>query len=61
MFTSQSPIGPGFAAASTAKGCIGSTFDASTEIHGVRLRATEPAAAGRLWWLNEQLTGARID
>lgn len=35
--------------------------DASTEIHGVRPRATDPVAAGRLWQLSEQLTGVRID
>ncbi|MGO4331433.1 oxidoreductase [Cupriavidus sp. 2TAF22] len=35
--------------------------DTSTEMHGVRPRATDPVAAGRLWQLSEQLTGARID
>jgi NAD(P)-dependent dehydrogenase (short-subunit alcohol dehydrogenase family) len=35
--------------------------DDSTEMHGVRPRATDPVAAGRLWQLSEQLTGARID
>ncbi|MBV8662406.1 MAG: SDR family NAD(P)-dependent oxidoreductase [Hyphomicrobiales bacterium] len=35
--------------------------DDSTELHGVRPRATDPVAAGRLWQLSEQLTGARID
>jgi NAD(P)-dependent dehydrogenase (short-subunit alcohol dehydrogenase family) len=33
----------------------------SAELHGVRPRATDPVAAGRLWQLSEQLTGARID
>ena len=33
----------------------------STELHGVRPRATDPVAAGRLWQLSEQLTGARIE
>lgn len=33
----------------------------STEMHGVRPRATDPVAAGRLWQLSEQMTGARID
>lgn len=33
----------------------------STEMHGVRPRATDPVAAGRLWQLSEQLTGASID
>ncbi len=37
------------------------TSDESTEMHGVRPRATDPVAAGRLWQLSEQLTGARID
>ena len=32
--------------------------DDSTELHGVRPRATDPVAAGRLWQLSEQLTGA---
>lgn len=35
--------------------------DESMELHGVRPRATDPVAAGRLWQLSEQLTGARID
>jgi NAD(P)-dependent dehydrogenase (short-subunit alcohol dehydrogenase family) len=35
--------------------------DDSTELHGVRPRATDPVTAGRLWQLSEQLTGARID
>ena len=35
--------------------------DDSTELHGVRPRATDPVAAGRLWQLSEQLTGATID
>lgn len=35
--------------------------DDSTELHGVRPRATDPVAAGRLWQLSEQLTGASID
>lgn len=35
--------------------------DESTELHGVRPRATDPVAAGRLWQLSEQLTGVRID
>jgi NAD(P)-dependent dehydrogenase (short-subunit alcohol dehydrogenase family) len=35
--------------------------DDSTELHGVRPRATDPVAAGRLWQLSEQLTGARLD
>lgn len=35
--------------------------DDSAEMHGVRPRATDPVAAGRLWQLSEQLTGARID
>lgn len=34
--------------------------DESTEMHGVRPRATDPVAAGRLWQLSEQLTGASI-
>jgi hypothetical protein len=33
----------------------------SKELHGVRPRATDPVAAGRLWQLSEQLTGATID
>lgn len=35
--------------------------DDSTDLHGVRPRATDPVAAGRLWQLSEQLTGARLD
>jgi NAD(P)-dependent dehydrogenase (short-subunit alcohol dehydrogenase family) len=35
--------------------------DESTELHGVRPRATDPIAAGRLWQLSERLTGTRID
>jgi NAD(P)-dependent dehydrogenase (short-subunit alcohol dehydrogenase family) len=35
--------------------------DDSKEMHGVRPRATDPVAAGRLWQLSEQLTGAAID
>jgi NAD(P)-dependent dehydrogenase (short-subunit alcohol dehydrogenase family) len=35
--------------------------DDSTEMHGVRPRATDPVAAGRLWQLSEQLTGVAID
>ena len=35
--------------------------DDSTELHGVRPRATDPVAAGRLWQLSEQLTGVSID
>jgi NAD(P)-dependent dehydrogenase (short-subunit alcohol dehydrogenase family) len=35
--------------------------DDSTEMHGVRPRATDPVAAGRLWQLSEELTGATID
>jgi len=35
--------------------------DDSKEMHGVRPRATDPVAAGRLWQLSEQLTGATID
>jgi NAD(P)-dependent dehydrogenase (short-subunit alcohol dehydrogenase family) len=35
--------------------------DDSTELHGVRPRATDPVAAGRLWALSERLTGAVID
>ena len=35
--------------------------DDSTELLGVRPRATDPVAAGRLWQLSEQLTGATID
>ena len=33
----------------------------SAEMHGVRPRATDSVAAGRLWQLSEQLTGVRID
>jgi NAD(P)-dependent dehydrogenase (short-subunit alcohol dehydrogenase family) len=32
----------------------------SAEMHGVRPRATDPVAAGRLWQLSEQLTGLSI-
>jgi NAD(P)-dependent dehydrogenase (short-subunit alcohol dehydrogenase family) len=35
--------------------------DDSKELHGVRPRATDPVAAGRLWQLSEQLTGTAID
>jgi NAD(P)-dependent dehydrogenase (short-subunit alcohol dehydrogenase family) len=35
--------------------------DDSTEMHGVRPRATDPVAAGRLWQLSEQLTGVAVD
>jgi NAD(P)-dependent dehydrogenase (short-subunit alcohol dehydrogenase family) len=35
--------------------------DDSRELHGVRPRATDPVAAGRLWQLSEQLTGAALD
>ena len=35
--------------------------DDSKEMHGVRPRATDPVAAGRLWQLSEQLTGVAID
>ncbi|NBD23103.1 oxidoreductase [Paenibacillus glycinis] len=35
--------------------------DASTEMHGVRPRATDPVAAGRLWQISEQLTGVKLD
>jgi NAD(P)-dependent dehydrogenase (short-subunit alcohol dehydrogenase family) len=35
--------------------------DDSTAMHGVRPRATDPVAAGRLWQLSEQLTGATLD
>jgi NAD(P)-dependent dehydrogenase (short-subunit alcohol dehydrogenase family) len=34
--------------------------DDSTELHGVRPRATDPVAAERLWRLSEQLTSATI-
>ncbi|REE67617.1 NAD(P)-dependent dehydrogenase (short-subunit alcohol dehydrogenase family) [Paenibacillus taihuensis] len=34
--------------------------DESTEMHGVRPRAFDSVAAGRLWQLSEQLTGVRI-
>ena len=37
------------------------TSDDSQELHGVRPRATDPVAAGRLWQLSEELTGAAID
>lgn len=35
--------------------------DDSDDLHGVRPRATDPVAAGRLWQLSEQLTGVSID
>jgi NAD(P)-dependent dehydrogenase (short-subunit alcohol dehydrogenase family) len=35
--------------------------DDSNELHGVRPRATDPVAAGRLWQISEQLTGATLD
>jgi NAD(P)-dependent dehydrogenase (short-subunit alcohol dehydrogenase family) len=35
--------------------------DEATDLHGVRPRATDPVAAGRLWQLSEQLSGVRID
>jgi NAD(P)-dependent dehydrogenase (short-subunit alcohol dehydrogenase family) len=35
--------------------------DESTEMHGVRPRAVDPVAAGRLWTLSEELTGATLD
>ena len=35
--------------------------DDSKEMRGVRPRATDPVAAGRLWQLSEQLTGTWID
>jgi NAD(P)-dependent dehydrogenase (short-subunit alcohol dehydrogenase family) len=35
--------------------------DDSDELHGVRPRAIDPIAAGRLWQLSEQLTGASLD
>lgn len=35
--------------------------DDSTELHGARPRAIDPVAAGRLWQLSEQLTGANLD
>jgi NAD(P)-dependent dehydrogenase (short-subunit alcohol dehydrogenase family) len=35
--------------------------DDSTTLHGVRPRAIDPVAAGRLWQLSEQLTGDSID
>ena len=35
--------------------------DDSTEMHGVRPRAIDPVAAGRLWQLSERLTGATLD
>ncbi|MZQ81037.1 SDR family NAD(P)-dependent oxidoreductase [Paenibacillus sp. 5J-6] len=34
--------------------------DESTEMHGVRPRAFDPVAAGRLWQLSEQLTGTKL-
>ena len=34
--------------------------DDSTALRGVRPRATDPVAAGRLWQLSEQLTGASL-
>ncbi|RKT14319.1 NAD(P)-dependent dehydrogenase (short-subunit alcohol dehydrogenase family) [Paraburkholderia sp. RAU2J] len=34
--------------------------DDSPEMHGVRPRAIDPVAAGRLWQLSEQLTGATL-
>jgi NAD(P)-dependent dehydrogenase (short-subunit alcohol dehydrogenase family) len=35
--------------------------DDSTELHGVRPRATDPVAAGRLWQMSEELTGTTLD
>ena len=35
--------------------------DDSLEMHGVRPRAVDPVAAGRLWQLSEQLTGSALD
>jgi NAD(P)-dependent dehydrogenase (short-subunit alcohol dehydrogenase family) len=35
--------------------------DESAELRGVRPRAMDPVAAGRLWTLSEQLTGASLD
>jgi NAD(P)-dependent dehydrogenase (short-subunit alcohol dehydrogenase family) len=35
--------------------------DDSKELHGVRPRASDPVAAGRLWQLSEQLTGIALD
>ncbi|PMQ04644.1 Fatty acyl-CoA reductase [Dyella sp. AD56] len=35
--------------------------DDSANLHGVRPRAIDPVAAGRLWQLSEQLTGASLD
>ncbi|MCK9859072.1 oxidoreductase [Paenibacillus sp. ATY16] len=35
--------------------------DDSTEMHGIRPRATDQVAAGRLWQLSEQLTGVKLD
>ena len=35
--------------------------DDSTEMHGVRPRAIDPVAAGRLWQLSEHLTSATLD
>jgi hypothetical protein len=34
--------------------------DESTELHGVRPRAIDAVAAGRLWALSERLTGVAI-
>ena len=34
--------------------------DDSTELHGVRPRAIDPVAAGRLWTSSEQLTGVSL-
>jgi hypothetical protein len=35
--------------------------DDSTELHGVRPRATDPVAAERLWRLSERLTRTTLD
>lgn len=35
--------------------------DDSKEMRGVRPRAIDPVAAGRLWQLSEQLTGVAVD
>lgn len=35
--------------------------DDSPDLHGVRPRAIDPIAAGRLWQLSEQLTGVSLD
>lgn len=35
--------------------------DDSPDLHGVRPRAIDPVAAGRLWQLSEQLTKVRLD